>query len=298
MSDKFDEYYENPRPEIQGIVGRAAKRILDVGCGAGSMAWHLKTDNAAEVWGVEPIAAAALKASERLDKVIVASVENAIKQLPDYYFDAIIFADVLEHLVDPYTVLSKMKYKLAPDGFVVTSLPNVRHSSVLRMVLEGNWDYQDYGLMDSTHLRFFTRKSAEQMFTNAGYQTAEIMANVLEAQPLPPGLEDFLRQSGLAVDGLENESKHFQYMIKAYPATQKFRDAKPSEVSPYIESLFAQMITEVKTSNYQKAHETCVMAIDIIKRTQFPQLQPLCAKFESLLLKLKSLKKANLGDEE
>ncbi len=298
MPDKFDEYYENPRPEIQGIVGPNARRILDVGCGSGSMAWHLKTDNAAEVWGVEPIASAAVKARERLDNVINSSVENAMKLLPDYYFDAIIFADVLEHLVDPFALLGKMKYKLAPDGFVVASLPNVRHSSVIRMLLAGNWEYQDYGLMDSTHLRFFTRKSAVQMFTNAGYETSDILANVLEAQPLPSGIENFLRQSGLDADALEEESKHFQYIIKAYPSTQKFRDADPAEISPYIESLFGQIIADVKASNYHNAFETCMLAIDIIKRTQFPQLQPLGQKFESLLLKLKSMKKANLDTKD
>ena len=112
MADKFDQYYENARPEIQGIVGNSAKKILDIGCGAGSMAYQLKINNAAEVWGIEPVETAAVKARELLDRVLHSPVEPALEKLPNYFFDAIIFADVLEHLVDPYTVLSKIKYKL------------------------------------------------------------------------------------------------------------------------------------------------------------------------------------------
>jgi 2-polyprenyl-3-methyl-5-hydroxy-6-metoxy-1,4-benzoquinol methylase len=296
MSEKFTDYYENARPEIQGIVGDAPKRILDVGCGAGTMAFQLKQKNNAEVWGIEPIASAAEKAKGRLDTVIASSVEDAIAQLPDYHFDTIIFADVLEHLVDPYSILSKIKYKLAPEGFVVTSLPNVRHWSVIKQLLEGRWDYQEYGIMDSTHLRFFTRSTVERLFEGAGFDIEAFFANNLDAGMLPPGFIEILTAGGLNVSTLEEESKHFQYLVKAYPATRKFRNARPEEVGPFINSLFSEIIQAVKAEQFQSAKDNCLLAIDIIHRTEFPELQALAPKFESLLLKLKSLKKSGLSD--
>ncbi len=294
MADKFDQYYENARPEIQGVVGNIAKKILDIGCGTGSMAYQLKINNSAEVWGIEPVESAANKAREVLDRVFHSPVETALDKLPDFYFDSIIFADVLEHLVDPYTVLSKIKYKLAPDGFVVVSLPNVRHWSVIRDLLAGNWNYAEYGILDNTHLRFFTRKTVNELFVNAGFQIEDFLTNILDMGEFPAGLVNLLMSNGIDATTLEEESKHFQYILKAYPATQKFRSLQPLQVSEFIDDLFKRIITDAKTSSYASAHENCQLAIDIIHRTQLAELQPVLSKFESLLLKLRSLKKATL----
>ncbi len=294
MADKFDQYYENARPEIQGIVGSKVKKILDIGCGAGSMAYQLKVNNAAEVWGIEPVETAAKKAVAVLDKVINSSVEEAIENLPKYYFDAIIFADVLEHLVDPYTVLSKIKYMLAPDGFVVVSLPNVRHWSVIRGLLEGKWNYEDYGILDSTHLRFFTRTTVNKLFHSSGFEVEEYITSVADMGEFPKGIVDLLLQNGIDASTLEEESKHFQYIVKAYPATRKFRSAHPMQVSEMINQLFKQTLSDAKVSSYSTASENCLLAIDIIHRTQLGELQPILPQFEALLLKLRALDKTKL----
>ncbi len=215
MRIKENEYYNNKRPDIQAIVAPSARTILDVGCGAGAMASELKEKLSAEVWGIEYYYEAAESAAKILDNVIAGSVEDSINDLPNNYFDSIIFADVLEHLVDPYTVLNEIKHKLAPDGEIIASIPNVRHWSVVKELLEGNWEYKKWGIMDSTHLRFFTRQSIFKMFDNAGLQITNLMCNVIEMSGLTPHLISAMREADMNVDTLEGESKHFQYILKA-----------------------------------------------------------------------------------
>ncbi len=208
-------YYENVREDVQQMINPNSKRILDVGCGKGRLGAVLKSKLNAEVWGVEYVGDIASLAAEQLDNVISGPIEDAIVQLPDKYFDTIIFADVLEHLVDPYTVLSKIKSKLSANGEIVASIPNVRHWSVVKNLLEGEWEYREFGIMDSTHLRFFTRKSLFKMFEKAGYKILSIMYVVAEMEKLSPKLLSVMKESNINIDTLEGESKHFQYIVKA-----------------------------------------------------------------------------------
>uniref|UniRef100_UPI004049A7E5 methyltransferase domain-containing protein n=2 Tax=Flavobacterium TaxID=237 RepID=UPI004049A7E5 len=83
----------------------------------------------------------------------------------------IYFNDVLEHLIDPYTVLKKIKQKLSLNGVIISSIPNVRyHNTFMNVLIKKDWKYEDYGVMDFTHLRFFTEKSIIRMYEEAGYK--------------------------------------------------------------------------------------------------------------------------------
>ncbi len=94
-----------------------------------------------------------------------------MESLPDKYFDCIVFNDVLEHMADPYIILEKIKNKLSNNGVIVCSIPNVRHVRVLRdLLFKKQWEYQDAGILDRTHLRFFTKKSIISMFNNLNYE--------------------------------------------------------------------------------------------------------------------------------
>ncbi len=208
-------YYENERQDVQKLINPNSKKILDVGCGIGMLGAVLKEKLYAEVWGVEYVNDIASLAAERLDMVITGPIEDAISQLPDKYFDTIIFADVLEHLVDPNYVLQKIKTKLSNKGEIVASIPNVRHWSVVKKLLEGEWEYQDFGIMDSTHLRFFTRKSIFNMFEEAGFKITNILYVVIEMERLSPKLLSAMKESNINIDTLDGESKHFQYIVKA-----------------------------------------------------------------------------------
>ncbi len=208
-------YYENDREDVQQLINPNSRKILDVGCGKGRLGKKLKDKLGAEVWGIENIDDIASSASENLDKVIYNSVEDAIIQLPDKYFDTIIFADVLEHLVDPYFIIQKIKTKLSDKGEIVASIPNVRHWSVVKKLLEGEWEYKEFGIMDSTHLRFFTRKSIYNMFEKAGYTITNILYVVVQMEKLSPQLLSVMKESNINVETLDGESQHFQYIVKA-----------------------------------------------------------------------------------
>lgn len=163
-------YFNNARIEMLKYLPADAKRVLDVGCGNGVLAEIIKKQNNAEVWGIELMESEALEAKNKLDKVFVGPCENFINNLPNDYFDVIYFNDVLEHLVDPYTVLEQIKSKLSSTGIIISSIPNVRFYRTFHKVVFGkDWKYDEFGIMDKTHLRFFTGKSIKRMYEELGF---------------------------------------------------------------------------------------------------------------------------------
>jgi 2-polyprenyl-3-methyl-5-hydroxy-6-metoxy-1,4-benzoquinol methylase len=171
MIDRPAEYFSGSRADMLKYLPNQPKRSLEFGCGDGCFSMLLKEKFGTETWAVEIDEEAAKKATERLDKVIKADALEAIKEIPDNYFDAIIFFDILEHLTDPYNLLNKAALKLAKGGVVIASIPNIRYWRVLiDLVAHGNWEYQTHGVLDKTHLRFFTRKSTVKMFEESGFE--------------------------------------------------------------------------------------------------------------------------------
>jgi 2-polyprenyl-3-methyl-5-hydroxy-6-metoxy-1,4-benzoquinol methylase len=163
------DYYEHARPEVVALVPRDARVVVDVGCGAGALGAALRRERpASRVFGIEPVAEQALRARQRLDGVAIQSAEDPF---PDAFPrpDCVVFADVLEHLVEPLRVLERWRTLLEPPGTVVVSLPNVGHASVLVPLLRGSWRYVDAGVLDRTHLRFFTRHTALALVEKAGF---------------------------------------------------------------------------------------------------------------------------------
>jgi len=186
--NKPEGYYNNFRKEMLRYLPKDAKKVLDVGCGNGCFAEVIKNQNSAEVWGIELMEQEANLAKQVLDKVFIGPCENFIDSLPDNYFDVIYFNDVLEHLVDPYAVLKKMKSKLASDGVVISSIPNVRyHNSFIKVLVSKDWKYEPFGVMDFTHMRFFTEKSIKRMYEEAGY-TVKVSEGINKSKSLKPYL--------------------------------------------------------------------------------------------------------------
>jgi 2-polyprenyl-3-methyl-5-hydroxy-6-metoxy-1,4-benzoquinol methylase len=168
--NKPRDYYENQRPEMLAYLPNEVHTVLDVGCSNGAFGAAIKAKTSAEVWGIEPMEEFASEAKTKLDKVFNSSIETAIDQLPENYFDLIYFNDVLEHLLDPYTVLEKMRTKLKGKGYVISSIPNIRYfRTFFKLLFRGEWEYEDEGILDRTHVRFFTMKSVKKMYEDAGY---------------------------------------------------------------------------------------------------------------------------------
>ncbi len=170
-NNKPEDYYRNDRQEMLDFLPKDAKKIIDVGCGDGAFASTVKKMNDAEVWGIEYMKDEAKKAGERLDKVFSGPCESFIDELPENYFDVVYFNDVLEHLVDPYMVLEKMKSKIADNGVIISSIPSIRYHNVfIPLLLKRKFEYESSGVMDKTHMRFFTGKSIRNMYENLGYE--------------------------------------------------------------------------------------------------------------------------------
>ncbi len=171
LSVKNHGYYAYERKEMLPYVPESAKRVLDVGCGAGFFGHEVKRIRGAEVWGVEIDETAAATAVENLDRVLVGDIHLLMSSIPDDYFDCVTFNDVLEHLVDPYGVLRRVKGKLRKGGVIVASLPNIRYHKVLKeLLIRKQWQYRDEGILDKTHLRFFTKNSIIDMFRDLDFR--------------------------------------------------------------------------------------------------------------------------------
>jgi 2-polyprenyl-3-methyl-5-hydroxy-6-metoxy-1,4-benzoquinol methylase len=160
MNSKPTGYYGSIREEMFVFIENNPQRTLEFGCGEGGFSSIVKQRFGAETWAVEINTCAAQMASRNLFKVICCSAEESITKLPDKYFDNIYLFDFLEHLVDPYTLLKQLKKKMSDSGVIIASIPNIRHyKTALEYLWRGDWSYRDAGILDITHLRFFTYKS-------------------------------------------------------------------------------------------------------------------------------------------
>ncbi len=167
---KPEGYHGRPRTEMFKFIPDNPGRVLDVGCGAGAVGCSLKGKTSCEVWGIELDPQAAHIAAEVLDRVLVGDVSGLLNQLPRNSFNTILLLDVLEHVSEPAQLLQSLAPLLAPGGCLVASIPNVRYFfNVTDLALYGRWDYTDEGILDRTHLRFFTRSSMETMFKDQGF---------------------------------------------------------------------------------------------------------------------------------
>ncbi len=147
------------------------KTSLEFGCGYGGFSALLKNRFYTESWAVEINEEAACEAAKKLDKVINSEATKSLDDIPEHYFDCIILFDIIEHLVDPYSLLLALKTKLTGKGVIIASIPNIRYYRALtQLVIHGNWDYKDHGILDKTHLRFFTYRSIVKMLNRLDYR--------------------------------------------------------------------------------------------------------------------------------
>lgn len=173
MDDQADALrYSATRDELAPYVPRDARRVLDIGCGVGGFGATLRRIlPGAELWGVEPVEEAAKAARGGYDQVVTGFFPDDTDGLPAGSFDAVFMLDVLEHMIDPRPALLAARVLLSADGVLVASIPNVRHFDVWwPLVRHGRWDYTETGLMDRTHLRWFTRSSIADLFDSAGWE--------------------------------------------------------------------------------------------------------------------------------
>ncbi|HXG82924.1 MAG TPA: class I SAM-dependent methyltransferase [Pyrinomonadaceae bacterium] len=214
--NSFEVYAGVNRQEMMEFVPKSAKKILDVGCAVGKFGEALKSEREAEVWGVEIDEQAAAVASTKLDKVFCAGFDRTLN-LPRKEFDCIVFNDVLEHMVDPYDALIYAKELLTENGKVIASIPNVRFfDNMWTLLVHKNWEYADWGILDRTHLRFFTNKSIVNTFVQLGYEIESVKGiNPLE-ESAPWQTKKFKLLNLLTLKRIE-DMRWMQFAIVASP---------------------------------------------------------------------------------
>ncbi|NOU79230.1 glycosyltransferase [Paenibacillus sp. LMG 31459] len=204
---RFDviDFMELPRSDIP-------INVLEVGCACGGTLLEIKNRyKNAELHGIELNEDSAAIAS-LFAKISASNVEHTL-EYQENYFDYIILPDVLEHLNDPWSVLKNLKRYLKDNGKVIASIPNVMHYSLLRDTLQGRWEYADAGLLDRTHLRFFTIYEIEKMFDDAGFMDMNYKGNVI---PIPEGDEEFISKlASLGSSSVEQQYRVYQWLVKA-----------------------------------------------------------------------------------
>jgi GT2 family glycosyltransferase/cyclopropane fatty-acyl-phospholipid synthase-like methyltransferase len=187
--------------------------ILEIGCGTGATLLEIKSRyKNCNIFGIEICKGPAKIASNVCD-TIVGNIEELELTYENKFFDYIILGDVLEHLNNPWEVLSSLKKYLKKDGYIIASIPNIMHVSVMRNLAQGNFSYTDAGILDRTHLRFFTLKEIQKLFNDNHYD----ICNVSSVQLLTSQEdEDFINNMcNLYGQELRNQYKAYQYIVKA-----------------------------------------------------------------------------------
>lgn len=248
---------------IVGLVPTGA-RVLDVGCSAGYLGEALMQRREARVWGIELDETDAAKARERgFEEVFAADLDRfAWEDLGRLEFDAVVFADVLEHLKRPGEAIRGAARHLAPDGIVIASIPNIAHLSIRVELMEGGFAYEKLGLLDDTHLKYFTKRTIEDLFRAAGLSIQRLEATVYD---LP---EDRVAERLRAV-GLEStphfwermngdEARAYQYVVVAGKGPV---EAQPIELPEKavmeharLVSEHARLVSELARSAAEVAH--------------------------------------------
>lgn len=204
------------------------KTVLEVGCSSGSQTRILTNELNCKVTCVEIDEKTAEKAKEFCDNVIVGSIENIdlATIAPAKTFDVITFSDVLEHLVFPSDTLRRVLSLLKDDGYILASIPNIVHASIIFEMIHGNFDYRRYGLLDDTHIKFFTKRSIIYTFENAGLVIEEVHRVLRKPKDTEFGTLLRTEQEKQIMDYIyanNDECETFQYIVKATKQNQQFK---------------------------------------------------------------------------
>lgn len=178
------------REDLAAKVPQGARAVLDVGCSHGATAPALRRIGVREIIGIEPNPGDAAEAARACDRVLRVPLEDVSEEFPGR-FDAVLFGDVLEHLPDPSAALVRVRPWLSATGTIIASVPNIGHWSVIADLLAGRFDYVPYSILSGTHVRFFTRRTLNDLFEACGFEAPAIDA--VRFAPSPEGVEKLAR---------------------------------------------------------------------------------------------------------
>jgi SAM-dependent methyltransferase len=215
--------HEQANDDLLSILPRMARRVIEIGCSAGALAREYKKLNpATDYVGVEITPQFESLAARYCDRVEIVDLERLSDAEFDarYRADCWVFGDTLEHMVDPWLILRRIRRGLPADGCVALCVPNARHWSVQVRLATGEFRYEDTGLLDRTHLRFFTWTTLGELVRDSGFHVEEAFGRVFDE--VPPSYAPHLRGLAAAAGGDPGvalaEAAVLQYVLRIVPA--------------------------------------------------------------------------------
>ena len=215
------EQANNSHAFMVQLVGMG-KKVLELGAASGYMSSVLK-DRGNSVVAVEADASCAPELQSRADEVIIADLDwlTLVRDLRGRTFDVVIAGDVLEHTTKSDLILQQIRHLIAPNGYLVLTLPHVAHGDVRLTLLNGEFPYSDQGLLDKTHLRFFTRTAVRMLLEQNGYEVSEIYGTTTPLGTTELGVD----LSQFPADVIQRvmdspDSDVYQFVVKAIPREQ------------------------------------------------------------------------------
>jgi 2-polyprenyl-3-methyl-5-hydroxy-6-metoxy-1,4-benzoquinol methylase len=176
-ADKTADYFSGARDDmVMLLTTNASSHILEIGCGDGATgAAALAAGKAGRYTGVELVEAVAGVARARLSEVVTGNIEHLNLDRFAGKCDAVLMSEVIEHLENPWECVARLVGCLRPGGQMIASSPNIAHHSLIRALIAGRFDYAEEGIMDRTHLRWFTPDSYRALFEAAGCIDIKLM---------------------------------------------------------------------------------------------------------------------------
>lgn len=215
--------HDNYNPDLLNFIPTDAKRLIEVGCSSGALAREFKKRSPhCDYWGVEIDPGYAALARRHCDRSFVVNIEEAGD---DFWQSAAnrdcwIFGDVIEHLKDPWDILGKIRACISANGTVVACIPNAQHWSLQVRLSIGAFRYEDEGLMDRTHIRWFTKKTIHELFNQAGFEIAEVLPRIFDEpqrEAFLPAIEHMARLAGADTKSAVADALPLQYVLRALP---------------------------------------------------------------------------------
>lgn len=214
------------------------QKILELGCSSGYLSKFLKEDLACHVVGVDIDSNALQQAEPFCEQTIVADLDSNdwLEKIKGQQFDVVLCADVLEHLKKPAAMLASLKPFLHAESRLLASVPNVAHASIRLELLQGHFDYESLGLLDDTHLHFYTRDGLIAMLMQAGYVCCDIAYSILDLAD--EAIDQHFANAGLQSSANARELLHapdavaYQFIIEARPAQAELVQHLPQPLDP------------------------------------------------------------------
>jgi 2-polyprenyl-3-methyl-5-hydroxy-6-metoxy-1,4-benzoquinol methylase len=213
-NEKAVNYFSNARTDIDPLLPEVVGTVLEIGCSSGgTLEWLRDTGRSVHTCGIELMPQAAAKARQSVDELFEGDADKIIQEMinKNRQFDLILCLDVLEHLIDPWGMVLMLQKLVAPTGMVIASIPNVRNiDAVLPLVFKGRWAYTEEGILDKTHMRFFTRESALELMRSGEFE-------ILKCIPRFPHAQSKRALINNMTFGLLSDFLAIQYLISSRP---------------------------------------------------------------------------------